>query len=275
MQVRINQLWAAFIRLVIGLLVVLLVTALFVGMNPRALYGLASDLPLPGVVQMPVVGPTPLPPVIGAPKGRMQRGYVAFSGESNGASFSCGFLLRLEDGRRVGISAAHATPSLADSTPAEFLSPGGARLAGLKGQIERGSAFRQDHFTRDYVLWEVGDEVGPEIFLAPDPRGAGQPGEKVLAYSRFDDGSGGSRSWPGVVMTVSPEAIWIQLEDSFNPRGFSGCPVVSQHTGLVIGMAVAGRDRRPVVMGLHPIGSLVKKVEKALAEKPNPLIPLW
>jgi hypothetical protein len=88
-----------------------------------------------------------------------------------------------------------------------------------------------------------------------------------LVYGRFDNGTGGSRSWTGVIITVTPEATWIQLDASFYPVGFSGCPVVSQNTGQVIGMAVAGRDLHPVVMGLHPIGSIVEKAEKALSGK--------
>lgn len=60
------------------------------------------------------------------------------------------------------------------------------------------------------------------------------------------------------------------LEDSFNPAGYSGCPVVSQHTGRLVGMAVAGEDQHPVVMGLHPVGSLVEKALAAFAAHNNP-----
>ena len=74
-------------------------------------------------------------------------------------------------------------------------------------------------------------------------------------------------TWPGVVMKVTEEAIFIQLDDVITPFGFSGCPVVSQHTGQVIGMAVAGWRRSPTRMGVHPIGSLVEKARAALGEK--------
>ena len=64
-------------------------------------------------------------------------------------------------------------------------------------------------------------------------------------------------------MKVTPDATWIQLDEAINPNGFSGCPVVSQHTGQVIGMAVAGSTNPPTRMGLHPIGSLVEKAKAA------------
>jgi hypothetical protein len=263
-QAYLRPLWRAVSRVLIGVLAVLVLIALYLSMNPGALTTVVASLPLPGAVKMPAPGPTPFPPVIDAPQGDVPHGYVAFTGRANTIDFSCGFLLRLENGRLVGVSAAHATPVLPPGTPAEFLLPGGARAAILNGQIAHGRAFQQDHFTMDFVLWAVGEISDPQRYILPDPRGAGQPGEKVLVYGRIEDGAGGSQSWPGVVMAVEPEATWIQLTDSFSPLGFSGCPVVSQYTGRVIGMAVAGHDMPPVVMGLHPIGSIVEKAEKAL-----------
>jgi hypothetical protein len=184
----------------------------------------------------------------------------------DGTDFACSFLLRLEDNRLVAVSTAHALSPQARENPAVLLSSNNVGMAALSGPIKRGSPFRQDHFTMDYVLWKVEEVIDPGSILQPDPRGAGQPGESILVYSRLDNGAGESLSFPGVIMAVTPEATWIQLEASFNPRGFSGCPVVSQHTGQVIGMAVSGRDLHPVVMGLHPIGSIVEKAEQALSE---------
>jgi hypothetical protein len=97
--------------------------------------------------------------------------------------------------------------------------------------------------------------------LRPDERGQAQPGERVLVLSQAP----GAPRWPGVVIRSDAGAAWIQLDDAFDPRGLSGCPVVSQYTGRFIGMAVAGANRPPVVMGLHPAGSLVEKARAALA----------
>jgi hypothetical protein len=51
----------------------------------------------------------------------------------------------------------------------------------------------------------------------------------------------------------------------------SGSPVLSHHTGQVVGMAIAASPRhfRPLVwryrvlIGLHPIGSIVEKAQAA------------
>jgi hypothetical protein len=43
--------------------------------------------------------------------------------------------------------------------------------------------------------------------------------------------------------------------------------VVSQFTGRVIGMAVSGANQPPVIMGLHPVASLVEKAQAALQNR--------
>ena len=264
MRIHPRMLWAAFIRVLIGLLLIVLFISLYLALNPNALG--AMLIYWPGHVTLPELGPVPPPPLISAPAGEIPVGLVAFSGEYGGQSFACGFLLQLENGRRVGLSTAHAAPAIKPGASPVFLAPDGALAAHLNGQIKRGRIFRQDHFTTDYVLWSVAGDLPSEMFLTPDPRGQGQPGERVLVFGRFMTADGSSRSWPGVVMKVSPEATWIQLEETINPNGFSGCPVVSQHTGQVIGMAVAGSRKAPTLMGLNPIGSLVKKARAALEE---------
>ena len=54
------------------------------------------------------------------------------------------------------------------------------------------------------------------------------------------------------------------MDEEFEPSGLSGSPFVSQHTGQVIGMAIATTRRGgKVLLGLHPIGSLVEKAQQA------------
>jgi hypothetical protein len=44
----------------------------------------------------------------------------------------------------------------------------------------------------------------------------------------------------------------------------SGSPFVSEHTGNVVGMAIsAGQSEFGLMIGMHPIGSLVNKAEGA------------
>ncbi len=260
--IRLRGLWTALVRVTIGLLAVLLAAALYLALNRDALAAIVVNIP--GHVAIPNLGPVPPEPQIDAPVGDPPGGYLALSGEFDGISFSCGFLLQLEDGQRVGISTAHAVPALPPGTTAVFLDPEGGLVAHLNSQIGRGRTFRQDHFTTDYALWSVASNTPAERLLKPDPRGQAQPGERILLYGRSSDGSSDSKSWPGVVMKVTNDATWLLMDDFFSPYGFSGCPVVSQHTGRVIGMAVAGSRKAPTRMGLHPIGSLVEKAKAAL-----------
>jgi hypothetical protein len=50
------------------------------------------------------------------------------------------------------------------------------------------------------------------------------------------------------------------MDDTFEPGLMSGSPIVSLHTGDVVGMAlVAGQRQGHTVIGMHPIRSLVNK----------------
>jgi hypothetical protein len=248
-------------------LVFLLAISLFFVLVPQALREVILALPIPGNVRIPAIQMTPQAPLFADVDLSMPVGHQAYQGLVNGTRFSCGFLLELDHGQRVGVNAAHSVAVLPRDMTAEFRSPDGSLAAVLSGQIAHGQTFIHDQFTMDYVLWAVTSGVNAERFLHPDPRGAGQPGEPVLVYSPFGDQDGGPKTFPGVVMSVSETHIWIQMQDSFTPSGFSGCPVISRVTGKLIGMAVAGANQPPVVMGLHPVRSLVEKTEAAFSSE--------
>ena len=174
----------------------------------------------------------------------------------------------------MGVTAAHASPRLAPGVPAEFLDPTGARAAVLPGQIAFGQTFIGDQFTLDYVLWSVDPAVDPARFLQPrsaptwpNPANRSTSTGPALTAPAAPCAGRGSWSAPNV------NSIWVQLEDSFSPNGYSGCPVVSRVTGRLIGMAVAGADLplatggAAVVIGLHPAASLVEKAQAALADR--------
>ena len=68
----------------------------------------------------------------------------------------------------------------------------------------------------------------------------------------------------GTVQTAADQAVWVLMDDDFDPSGLSGSPFVSQYTGKVVGMAIATTRRGgKVLLGLHPIGSLVQRAESA------------
>jgi hypothetical protein len=251
------------LRGVLGVLIVLLAAALFVREHPPLLRALVFALPIPGMLEIPDLGPTLLPPKIDAPGGSPPEGYLALSGNAQKGPFGCGFLLELPDGRRVGISAAHATQPLPSQSPAEFRSPDGGLAAALSGQLRLGETFIRDQFDMDYALWSLQPGSGGP-FLKPDPRGRAQPGERIWVFGLASNGSAASIRWAGTVMTSSPSSAWLRMDDSFDPRGYSGCPAVSQYTGRLVGMAVAGEQGANTLIGLHPVGSLVEKASAAL-----------
>lgn len=226
---------------------------------PAVLEEVVLVLPIPGVARIPTPGPTPPARSLVAARGDMPSGPVAFRGSYGGIEVGCAFLMELEDGRRLGVSAGHVSLVFPAPVAVEFLAPDGTLVAKMGAFLGRGGPFVQGQLAQDYALWLAPDGLSAEQMLRPDPRGQGEIGEGVWLFSRLDE-----RRWPGVVIAATPQATWVQLEDSFSPLGFSGCPVVSRHTGRVIGMAVAGADRRPVVLGLHPAGSLVELAREAL-----------
>jgi hypothetical protein len=76
----------------------------------------------------------------------------------------------------------------------------------------------------------------------------------------------------GTVMSADKEAIWVLMDrESFSPAKMSGSPVISHHTGQVVGMAVAASPRLTrlyppryrILIGLNPIGAIVAKADGA------------
>ncbi len=264
---RPHRFWPALVRTLIGLLFLLLIILLVLAMKPELLKTVLKAVP--GILaDFPTPGPTPPPPVIAAAAGPLPDGWRAFTGNYSAGEFSCGFLLQLPGGQNVGVNAAHSIPALPTGAPGEFRTATGDLAATLPSQIAHGQTFTGDAFNQDYVIWTVAENAPAEYFLQPDPRGMGQPGERVWVFGRGSDAAGGSKRWPGVVLSSTPEHTWVQLDDAFDPRGYSGCPVISAVTGRVIGMAVAGANQPPVIMGLHPVASLVAKARAALSKGP-------
>jgi hypothetical protein len=231
------------------------------------------------VLAAPPPEATPLPPVIIAPQGQLPAGPVAveewkqYAGGDYEIAGS-GFFLRLSDGTIVGVTTAHSVGNIAD--PANTLEHIAFKLAGgdhylavfdtlhgPPGIPREGAEF---NLTVDYVLLRVPvpDTVEPSLILEPDSRGAPQPGERVSLFSGLGGESGPRRELGGVVQSVEATSVWVLMDDVFDAGGMSGSPLLSQHTGLVVGMAIAvDYDRNRVRIGFHPIGSIVEKAQAA------------
>jgi hypothetical protein len=222
----------------------------------------------------PPPGPTPPPPSILAPHGELPAGpvglqeWVRVRGEPYRLAGS-GFLLGLDSGAVVGVTTAHSV-SLGDPDhPVERIA---LRVAGrsdfvVEFDVLRGQPGRPrtgEDMTVDYVLLHPGWPVDPGLVLAPDPRGAPQPGERVSLVSGLGDGHGRRRVLEGTVQSVGDAAVWVLLDETFHPGMMSGSPFLSQHTGQAVGMAVAASPRRGrLLLGVHPVGSIVRLAESA------------
>ena len=218
--------------------------------------------------------PTPPPPAIFAPRGELPAGPVGlqelarYRGETYILTGS-GFLILLNDGTIVGVTTAHSVLigdpdhlskqiALAVAGQTDFVAEFDT-LWGQPGQPRTGG-----DMTVDYVLLQADQPIDSGFVLTPDPRGAPQPGERVSLVSGLGDGHGGRRILEGTVQSVSDTAVWVLMDGLFNPGLMSGSPFISQHTGQVVGMAIATTLRRNrLLLGTHPIGSIVQLAESA------------
>ena len=214
----------------------------------------------------------PVVPVVTAPRGALPTapaGLVEWTryGTGDYHPVGRGFLFRLPEDQIVGVTTAHSVsfsgqPALSKIALAlgEWSKPV-IEFDALRG--EPGDARTGEDMTIDYVLLDVplNHSIDPALILDPDPRGLPLPGERVMLYSLVNDEP---RMLQGAVLSVDPIAVWVVMDDEFDPSGLSGSPFLSQHTGKVIGMAIATTKRGgKVLLGLHPIGSLVEKAKAA------------
>lgn len=225
--------------------------------------------------------PTPPPPTILAPRGAMPLGpvgleeWVQYRGEEYILSCS-GFLMALDDGEVVGVTTAHCVSIGDPNRPLEKIALAAAGQPGFVAEFDtlRGPPGQPStgDLSLDYILLQVDQPIDPVFVLEPDPRGAPQPGERVSMFSGLGDGNGGRRVLDGTVQWASENTAWVLMdEETFHPGMMSGSPFVSQHTGQVIGMAVAVAPRGyrlfprryQVEVGMHPIGSIVQLAESA------------
>jgi hypothetical protein len=221
--------------------------------------------------------PTPPPPTILAAPGELPDGPVglveyAQYGEAAYQRVGAGFLLHLPDGQIVGVTTAHSV-SFGGATPLRRIALGVAgrstfaiefdTLQGPPGQPRSG-----EDMTIDYVLLHSASDqlIDARLILEPDPRGAPQPGERVALFSGSGDGQGGRRIFEGTVQSADSRAVWVLMDESFDPSGLSGSPFLSEYTGRVVGMTIATSRREDrVLLSMHPIGSIVQKAQAAAA----------
>ena len=253
----------------LALTAVLLALASF-ALRVPAVAALVRDLPIG-----PGLAPTPLPPVIAAPAGPLPGGLagvveLAQYGALDYQRVGSGFLLRLPAGTVIGVTTAHSVAGLgAPGAPGSglqrlaFALPGAARHLAEFTELygPPGVPFSGADLSVDYVLLRAPATADASLAQAPDPRGAPQPGERVALFSGLGADGGARRVLLGTVISVGPAPTnaWLLMDDSFDPGGMSGSPVLSGATGLVVGMAVAAtRQRRRTLIGLNLIEAILR-----------------
>jgi hypothetical protein len=218
--------------------------------------------------------PTPLPPTIQAPQGEMPTGMVGLQEwaqyrDEPYRSVGSGFFLLLETGTVVGVTTAHSVSLGNPNHPLERIALGIAGHPDHRWEFSilhglPGCPWRPGNLSADYVLLAGTEAIQQDLLVAPDPRGAPQPGERVTLYSGLGDGRGGLRVHEGTIQSVEDRGFWMLTDRWFNPAQMSGSPIISQHTGQVVGMVVVGSPRLGrIMLGAHPIGSLVSLATSA------------
>jgi hypothetical protein len=231
---------------------------------------------LPQLVRIgPPLGPTPRPPTLDAPRGQTPAGSVGVQEWSQYAGqpyrlVGSGFFLWLGDDAVVGVTTAHSVSSL--GLPGHALERIAFALPGQSGFVAEldtlygppGIPLTWNDLSVDYVLLKVGAPIDPALVLTADPRGMPQPGERVMMFSGLGDEGGNPRPLAGTVMAAEAAGIWALMDETFDAGRMSGSPLLSAHTGQVVGMAIAVAPRGDrLLIGFHPIGHIVELAASA------------
>jgi hypothetical protein len=213
--------------------------------------------------------PLPAPPTIAAARGDLPAGVIAFEERvQRGDGYylgGSGFLLELQNGDVIGVTTAHSMGE-GDFTRVVFTRAGHERPVAAFSElyVPRGRPATQSNMTTDYVLMKPEASPDPDLVLEPDPRGAPQPGERVSLHSGLGDGRGGERRLHATVESVDGSGAWLRMDEVFDSSLMSGSPVLSQHTGRVVGVTVFMHWIPDTLrIGINPIGEIVKRAREA------------
>ncbi len=207
--------------------------------------------------------PLPPPPTIQAPHGALPVLNVALQEHlltPEGDSWvGSGFLLQVAPGRVFLVTTAHSVDGapLAGARLALRAADGRTLAEATLTNARIGQPRTTDDLTVDYLLAPLDAPPDPAWVLYPDPRPLPQVGERVTLYTSTHP------PIQATVQQIEPHAVWLRMDTWFLPGLSSGAPALSQHTGGVVGMAIAARFvGTHLLIGLHPIQFLMKHIEE-------------
>lgn len=212
---------------------------------------------------------TPFPPTITAPRGSIPTGNVGLQEwvvykDGTRELRGSGFVIRLNNGDVIGVTTAHSLTDFGEQgnrlSKIAFLLPSGNVVADSNTLYGDAGVTRSTFdLTVDYVLLRLNGSIHPNYILTPDARGTPQLGERVSLFSGLGDEQGDRRELQGTVFDVGTQGFWAVFDEWFDPAMMSGSPLLSQHTGNVLGMAIVMSPRGDhMTIGFHPIESIVR-----------------
>ena len=238
----------------------------------RAIIAVLAGVALGGAVVLaiaprifvPPLPPLPPPPTITVPRGELPEGVIAFEERVSGSLAGSGFLLELPNGDVIGVTTAH---SLGEGhfAPLAFVAAGRGETVATFHTLYAplGRPQTNSNLTTYYVLMKPDTPPDPSAILRPDSRAEPQPGERVSLYSGLGDGQGGQRILHGTVERVDATGAWVRMDDLFDPGLMSGSPMISQHTGRVVGsVIVMSWVPGTLRIGINPIGEIVRAAQR-------------
>lgn len=259
-----------------------------VGLLPAALIGLGFIVYLRTLAPVAPGGPTPMPVTPVAQVGTLPTAHVGLElwaqydfGEQTSGT---GFFLRLPDDTVVAVVAAHSlipgwlqSVTLREQATLNLPAPREFALTEFYGPPGRPTNLRV--MAGDHALLVAPPDIvetAPDLILTPDPRGYPEVGERVRVICAFIPIQPDGRCQVDATVThVDPTGIWIALDFNYDAGRTSGGPVLSLHTGQVIGTVSAGmlHGGDPQRLALNPVAAILQSALEDRRPLPMPYAP--
>lgn len=110
----------------------------------------------------------------------------------------------------------------------------------------------------DYFLLVVEGNLESQRVFELDNRSAVEVGERIWFPDKNVTANSGNRLIGGTLSKTSAEYLLVTLDESIDLQSRSGTPIISQHTGKVIGILVGGDKENKKLLYIAPGLSILK-----------------